>query len=531
MKKTILPFVFSLLAMTYAFGQNQRFINEVYTALDIDTGIVYSQNYSVIAAGNGVPYVLTGTIPAAPPLAFDFYQPLNDTMAERPLIIMLHTGTFLPIIYNGNPTGSRFDFATSQICQSFARRGYVVANLEYRLGWNPQAPTQADRAASLMKAVYRAIQDTKSAVRYFRKDYENGNTFGIDTSKIILCGQGSGGWVALGYASIDKLIEIQLPKFLDAQANPLVDPADIGDWDGIGGTNNVESNVGYSNNVHMVLSMGGGMGDLSWLEAGDVPMVAVHCPTDPVATYTTGDVSVAQIGIVTTDISGGYDVLKKANQLGNNTVMNPVNAGNDPYTLAARAASLRAQGLSDIGGTVIGAPTDNLFPYLTGNPFEGAPWDFWDSTTTVNIALSLGLPASAGTNAHVSAKQQNPNVSIPKAMAYIDTTLGFFCRRIVRVTNLDGLTSVNEINNNLASVQIYPNPASENTNISITLENEALVEMRMLDISGKVMLAKNFGSLVGTLTETLNTSNLSSGIYLVELSIGGNKVTKRLVIE
>jgi hypothetical protein len=531
MKKTLLPFVLSLLAMTSAFGQNQRFINEVFTTLDIDTGIVYSQNYSVIAAGDGVPYVLTGSIPQAPPLAFDFYQPLNDTMAERPLIIMLHTGTFLPIIYNGNPTGSRFDFATSQICQSYAKRGYVVANLEYRLGWNPLAPTQADRAASLMKAVYRAIQDTKSAVRYFRKDYENGNTFGIDTSKIILCGQGSGGWVALGYASIDKLIEIQLPKFLDAEANPLVDPADIGDWDGIGGTNNVESNIGYSNNVHMVLSMGGGMGDLSWLEAGDVPMVAVHCPTDPVATFTTGDVSVAQIGIVTTDISGGYDVLKKANQLGNNTIMNPVNDGNDPYTLAARAASLRAQGLSDIGGTVIGAPTDNLFPYLTGNPFEGSPWDFWDSTTTVAIAVSIGLPASSGTDAHVSAKQQNPNVSIPKAMAYIDTTLGFFCRRIVRVTNLDGITNVDEINNSLASVQIYPNPASENTSVSIKLDSEAKVEMRMLDISGKVMLAKNFGSLVGTLTETINTSDLSSGIYLVELTIGGNKVTKRLVIE
>ena len=103
---------------------------------------------------------------------------------------MLHTGTFLPIIYNGNPTGNRNDIATSRICQSYAKRGYAVANLEYRLGWNPAAPTQADRAASLMKAVFRAIQDTKSAVRFFRKDYENGNQWGIDTSRIILCGQG-----------------------------------------------------------------------------------------------------------------------------------------------------------------------------------------------------------------------------------------------------------------------------------------------------------------------------------------------------
>ncbi len=531
MKKTILPFILALLSYSSVFGQNQRFINEVFSSITVDTGIVYSVNNSVIAESAGLPYVQTGTIPQAPALVFDFYQPVNDTLIERPLIIMLHTGTFLPIIYNGNPTGSRFDFATSQICQSYAKRGYAVANLEYRLGWNPAAPTQADRAASLMKAVYRAIQDTKSAVRYFRKDYENGNQWGIDTSKIILCGQGSGGWISLGYATVDKLAEIQLPKFLDANALPLVDTTIIGDWDGIGGQFNIETNLGYSNDIHMVCSMGGGMGDLSWLEAGDVPMIAVHCPTDPVATYTTGDVAIASIGIVTTDISGSYDVMKKANLLGNNTVFDAVNASNDPYTLAANAASQNVAGLSDIGGTVIGAPVDNVFPFLTGNPFEGSPWDFWDSTTTVNIALSLGLPAAQGTQAHVSNLQQNPNMSMSKSMAYIDSTLGYFCRRIVRGTNLDGISTINEIDNAISCIQIYPNPTSSNATISFNLNTEASVILKLVDLSGKTLITKNFGFVTSSITENINTSNFSSGVYLVELNVGGNRITKRLIIE
>ena len=120
--------------------------------------------------------------------------------------------------------------------------------------------------------------------------------------------------------------EIQLPKFLDASGTPLVDTADIGDWDGYGGnpTINMESNVGFSNNVHMVCSMGGGIGDLSWLEAGDVPIAAVHCHTDPVAIYTTGNVAVqsaAGLINITTDISGSYDVLEKQNSLGNNCLL------------------------------------------------------------------------------------------------------------------------------------------------------------------------------------------------------------------
>jgi acetyl esterase/lipase len=441
MKKILLPIIFSCLSITTLIAQ-ERYVDEVFTNFTQQNNVLYSQNYSVIAAPT-YPYVPTGVIPQAPALVFDLYEPAGDTVVERPLVIMLHTGTFAPIIYNGNPTGMRNDAATTNICKSYAKRGYVVANLEYRLGWNPSAATQAERAASLMKAVYRAIQDTKSAVRFFRKDYANGNQWGIDTSRIILCGQGSGGWIALGYATVNKLAEIQLPKFLDANAIPLIDTTVIGDWDGYGGLYNMPSNLGYSNDIHMVCSMGGGIGDLSWLEAGDVPMCAVHCPTDPVATYTTGDVAIASIGVVTTDISGSYDVMKKANLLGNNAILNVTNACTDPYTTAAAAASANAQGMMDIGGTIIGAPVDNVFPFITGNPYEASPWDFWDSTMTVNIALGMGLPAAQGTAAHNSNIAQNPDMSYSKSMAYIDSTLDYFCRRIVRVTNLNGAIATN----------------------------------------------------------------------------------------
>ena len=440
MKKNLLSIIFTSGILVTVFSQQQRYVDEVFTNFTVEPNITYCQNYSVIAASAGIPLLPTGVNPAAPALAFDLYEPDGDTVAERPLIIMLGTGTFLPIIRNGNPTGMRQDFATTQICKSFAKRGYVVANLEYRRGWTPNAPTQAERAASIMKAVFRAMQDTKSAVRFFRKDYAQTNQWGIDTSRIILCGQGSGGWVALGYASVDKLAEIQLPKFLDDNAVPLIDTAVIGDWNGYGGTQNIPSNLGYSNDIHMVCNMGGAMGDLSWLEAGDVPMVSVHCPTDPIATYTTGTVSIALIGTITTDISGSYDVTKKANLLGNNDLFEIVNNCNDPYTTAAAAASINAVGIVIAAGNdsnqIVGDPIPNVFPYNTGNLYESSPWDFWDSTTTVNIALAMGLPASAGTDAHMSNIATNPNMSLAKSTAYIDTTLGYFTRRIVRATNL-----------------------------------------------------------------------------------------------
>jgi hypothetical protein len=535
MKKILLPFICLFVILGSAYSQ-ERYIDEVFDDYTVTPSNLYAENLTVIAANATPPqpYLPTGQF-GIPALELDVYEPTGDTETERPLVIVLHTGTFAPIIYNGNPTGMRADYATTEMCISYAKRGYVVANVEYRLGWNPAAETQSERAASLMKAVYRAIQDTKAAVRYFRKDYtDNGNTFGIDPSKIILSGQGSGGWVALGYATVDKLAEIQLSKFLDLTdpANPvaLIDTVMIGDWDGYGGQFNVENNVYYadgspiSNDIHMVCSMGGGIGDLSWLEAGDVPMCAVHCPTDPVAIYTTGDVAVAAAGVITTDISGSYDVMTKANSLGNNDVLAPANTWPDAYTLAAQAASANAQGMTDFGGTTVGAPVDNVFPYVTGNPFEASPWDLWDSTTTVNIALSLGLPAQAGIDAHVNNIAQNPDMGPVKANAYIDSTMGYFCRRIVRATNLDGANNVDELSTS-NEVELYPNPAKDDL---VIRSNGTITAIELFSATGE--LVKSTNNLTSNQVH-LSHLNLKEGLYLCTVHIDGQTVTKRVVIQ
>jgi len=338
----------------------------------------------------------------------------------------------------------------------------------------------------------------------------------------------------MGYVTVDKLAEVQLPKFLDANAVPLIDTAVVGDWNGYGGNStpgegNIPSNLGYSNDIHMVCNMGGAIGDLSWLEAGDVPMCAVHCPTDPIATYTTGTVSISGIGIVTTDISGHYDIMEKSNSLGNNSIFDPVNAGNDTYTLAAAAASASAVGIdiafANAGDTLVGTPVPNVFPYITGNPYESAPWEYWDSATVVSIAPLVGATLAQAQDAHASGLQLNPNMSIAKAMAYIDTTLGYFCRRIVRATNLDGLAGLNDLSNLESGVQMYPNPASNN--ITIHSENGTINSIKLYTTAGK--LVKEEANLSSKLV-SINNLNLTEGLYLCSIEINGQSVTKRLII-
>jgi acetyl esterase/lipase len=539
MKKITFSFLFILtfICSSVSFGQT-RYLDPVFPSVDTTNNIVYAVNQSVLL-GEALPVATGATVPIGidsitdpnnptpifftmPSLELDVFQPSGDTEAERPLIIYLHTGTFAPIIRNGAATGNRsIDYATQVFCNQYAARGYVVANTDYRLGWNPALPTEAERASSLMKAAYRGIQDVKAAIRFFRMDYENGNTYGIDTSRIIICGQGTGGWIATCLNSVDKLSEIQLPKFLDpVTALPLIDTAVMGDWFGYGGNPayNTPSNVGYSSEHDMILNMGGAIGDLSWLEAGDKPIAAVHGNLDAVARFTTGNLSVSGINIVSS-ISGSHDVVSKADMLGNNSAIPNLF---DPYTLAAKAASNSIVGSLDFSGETVGPSVDNLFPFVTGNPGEGSPWDYFDSATCVGLAQLQGLPASAGTDAYMSSLATNPNVSMAKANAYIDSTLGFFCPRIVNTLMLPG-NSVGVEKKNV-SVNVYPNPTTDYVSFNSSSNIQSIT---IFDNNGKLINSFN----PNRFTFTVNVSNFAKGIYHAEISNGNVIRNEKFIVE
>src|SRR5690606_16760636 len=97
--------------------------------------------------------------------------------------------------------------AIVEMCKQFAQRGYVAAAINYRLGWNPLG-NQETKASTIINAVYRAMQDGKAAIRFFRSDAANANIFKIDPDKIVLGGSNSGGYAALAAGALDKQTEL-----------------------------------------------------------------------------------------------------------------------------------------------------------------------------------------------------------------------------------------------------------------------------------------------------------------------------------
>jgi len=150
--------------------------------------------------------VVGETVPI--PLTMDIYKPAGDTETNRPAVLVFHNGNFLPSVTNGQIAGTNRDSSVVEVCRQLARRGYVAASCTYRLGWNPLAQTQPERALGLIQAAYRGLQDGRTAVRYMKSTVDSGNPHGIDPTKISVFGVGTGGYLVLGMVGLSDYNEI-----------------------------------------------------------------------------------------------------------------------------------------------------------------------------------------------------------------------------------------------------------------------------------------------------------------------------------
>lgn len=488
----------------------QRYLSEVFSSVTVTTNVQYGENVSVFP----------GPTPTLIPLVADVYEPAGDVLAQRPLIVFMHTGSFLPKYINGTPTGGRNDSATVEICTQLAKRGYVVANMDYRIGWNPAGSNVDIRRGTLLNAIYRSLQDAKACVRYFRKDAATTNQFKIDPNTVILGGQGTGGYIAVNYISLDDPAEITLPKFISGitdatygfvAGQPYVNQSLLGDYDGFGGIpqlNNPNNSVGYPNDVQFAFNLGGALGDSSWLEPGDAPTVAFHVIGDPFAPYAQGIVFVpGNPPQQVVDVIGSRNIIRLAYQYGNNDCFAtaPIN---DAYTTAANVYNEGFQG---------------LFPFATVPPVQAGPWEWFDSLTVVNEAALFG---QNGTTIYQNALFTNPDMSKTKALAYIDTVMNYLNPRIVTCLGL--WTGISEIGNAQNLITVSPNPVTDRINIDLSQIPNEVRSIGVYDISGR-KVHDEFVS--ASRYYTISRGSLSSGSYFVRIELENGTVNKKIIVQ
>ena len=525
----------ALISLGFTSSAQTRYLDDVFSAVTVTSDIPFATNISVLPLLQGLP-------PGPASLKCDIYEPTGDSVINRPVIILIHTGTFLPAIANGQPTGSKIDLSIVEQCTRWAKKGYVAIAMENRLGWNPVSPDQDERTSSLLQAAYRGIQDAKAMVRYMRMTEDNGNPYGINPDKIVLGGQGTGGYLSLGYATLnDAAVELMLPKFINFNTttpSPYVYPPFFGNPDGTDSTYlpdfasptnqtelwNIPNNPSYSNDVNMVFNLGGALADISWLEAGEVPMVSFHCENDPNAPIDTGVVVEPVNGDFVIEVMGSRTAQIYANQYSNNDAF--ALAGiTDVFTTAANINNGGLEGLY-----IFQTPPPSTTPNGFGQSYEeeGSPWDWWDNSLYGVMAQSVNGTAQTDTTFwQNNSILGNPDMSAAKGNAYLDTVQGYLNPRMYEVLDLANdiaiINSVDEKINN--STKIYPNPANNFLNI-VSLKT-GISSVEIYNLNGQLVLNKE----VNNNQKTLNISSLESGIYIVDILSENTSVKRKLVIE
>jgi len=184
-------------------------------------------------------------------LTMDVYLPNDKNDATRPLLVLIHGGAFF--------IGDKRDLGFPAWANDFASMGYVVASVNYRLGFTISTP-------SIKRAGFRAVQDVDAAIRYI---IHNKSRYNVDPERVFVAGTSAGGITALNVAFMrDKDI-----------------PDEAQEEGGIHAVNLVLDNP-YQ--IRAVGNMWGAVNTLSILDNAPTPVISFHSTGDNVVPFGKG---------------------------------------------------------------------------------------------------------------------------------------------------------------------------------------------------------------------------------------------------
>jgi pimeloyl-ACP methyl ester carboxylesterase len=188
-------------------------------------------------------------------LRFDLYQPKGDPLTNRPLIVMMHGGAFI--------MGDKATGTISELAENFARKGYVVAAINYRMGFNPASKSSLERSA------YRAVQDARAALRFLSY---NADTYKIDPNCIFLAGSSAGAITALNTAFMkeDERPESTKGNFWQFQKD-------------LGGLDESTNTFQNTYTIRAVLNLWGAVQDTNLIDGDEnIPVLNFHGDADKI---------------------------------------------------------------------------------------------------------------------------------------------------------------------------------------------------------------------------------------------------------
>lgn len=447
---------------------------------------------SAIKFGEADPYGVLGS----QDLLLDLYRPAGDVLEKHPVIIYAFGGGFL--------IGTRFQPPIPEFCERWARMGYVVAAIDYRIGFNTTSQGSVERA------VYRGVQDVRAAMRFLGEFSE---TYGIDTTSIFLTGSSAGCFSALHSTFME---EADRPA---STFGILLEPGDMGCSDCSGNTHLGNREL----RPRGIINHWGAMLDTTFIdptEKDNVPVISFHGTDDLIVPFESGSPFSYPVFPV---VRGSAPIHQRLSNLG---VMNELHAwegiGHEPWLTEPRLIdtvfvhappflyeTMRPQTSAILGDAQV--PLGEVRTYtVTGWPDSQFCWEVTGGTIIADNGTSVDVLWDAVGTWSVSVTELS-------------------CIEVVGHSQLMDVevqqpTSAGQLGS--GEILCYPNPSGGHVTIVGLPDEEVTATIAGMD--GRVVAAHHARAVSGQLR--LDLSTLSSGAYAVRLTSRGSDVRIPLIV-
>ncbi|WP_299455571.1 carboxylesterase family protein [uncultured Microscilla sp.] len=507
-----------LLAVAGAWAQ-QRYIDEIFTNVNETKGVRFSTQVPEPKPGGGWYESVTGLPINAKEhdtrkrdLFMDIFKPIGDNNTNRPVLIVCFGGGFV--------AGDRNlgDIRTMAI--RMAKRGYVTAAIDYRLGMNV-----FDEGAAL-RAVYRGVQDGRSAIRYFRA---NAASLGVDPNQIFIAGHSAGAFIAVQTAYLDKDNErpadtrnssYRWGSWLGSRTYDLVDQ---GCLDCAG------DNKQVSGAANAIVSLAGAVGFLEHIEgSSDIPNVMFHSKNDNTVPYDSGQpfgsISWLVAGFDLPIAYGSSRIDSRANQVnaprafysydsrGHDVHVNGNNRSNLHSDILPRMSQylydtrLSPAGLSIAGASIVNMQQNNTQTYtIDAEHLAKVKWQM----TGGKIIRQKGNKVTVCWN----TPGEHRLSAIPYAA---NDAKGSMVSVPILVMGESGSLQ--------ADLQMFPNPSAHTLKIKLNEEGVHQVKIAVYNERGQVVYQNDVNKQGAQFN--INVLNLPLGKYYIKIQDGGRVVHK-----
>ena len=222
--------------------------------------------------------------------------------------------------------------------------------------------------------------------------------------------------------------------------------------------------------------------------------------------------------------------------LGSSTQENPSFTFTTNGSFIVKLTARNAFDSSFVNKTVVVSVSDKPaanFTYVQGTAAGSREFTFTNTTDEKGAATSYAWDFGVTTSTADTSSAKNPVFTYAASGTYtvrLIASNAFLADTITKTVTVTA-TDIKEVNIAMNQIAVYPNPANENVTVSFDLLNANDVQIDLIDITGKTIRATNsmrFGAGINEIS--LNTADITQGIYFVKVSTTELSKTTRLVI-